>query len=131
MAATKQIPRDQLFKYFDTFTKRFLRNDSPERVDVEVLTSDLGDQRVVEGVALIGITYDPHTNALEFERESGDHRAFHPREVWVSEEAGGFVTAVEVVRDDGLREVMRVQRLGVDRQIPAATTRATETRAPR
>jgi hypothetical protein len=100
-------------------------------VDVEVLTADAGDQRVAAGAPLLGITYDPGDNALEFEFESGDHRVFHPQEVWVNEETGGFVTAVEVVRDDGVREIMRVERVGVDRQIPAGTKRSTETRAPR
>jgi hypothetical protein len=125
MAATKQIPREQLFKYFDAFTKRFLGEHSPERVDIEVLTTDVGDQRVVGGAPLLGITYEPGDNTLEFELESGDHRAFHPQEVWVNEESGGFVTAVEVVRDDGVREVMRVERLGVNRQIPAGMRRST------
>jgi len=108
-----RIPRERLAAYFDAFTKRFLRDGSPEAVDVEVLAPDLGDQFAVEGARLIGITYDPHDNALEFELESGDHRAFQPREVWVIEEPDGFLSTVEVVRDDGTRELVRVQRVGL------------------
>ena len=33
----KQIPRKGLAAYFDAFTKRFLRDGSPEAVDVEVV----------------------------------------------------------------------------------------------
>jgi len=37
MSATIRIPRDRLARYFDAFTKRFLKDGSPEAVDVEVL----------------------------------------------------------------------------------------------
>src|SRR5438132_13533743 len=68
MSATIRIPRDRLSRYFNAFTKRFLKDGSPEAVDVEVLTPDLGDQIAAAGARLLGITYDPHDNALEFER---------------------------------------------------------------
>lgn len=106
MSATIRIPQERLAGYFDAFTKRFLRDESPEAVDVEVLAPDLDDQ-LAAGAPLIGITYDPHDNALEFALESGDHRAFQPQEVWVMEEPDGFLSTIEVVRADGLREVVR------------------------
>src|SRR5437867_3140414 len=58
MAVTTKIPEAQLFDYFDRFTKRFLRDDSPEYASVEVLSPDWGEQYESEGEALIGITYD-------------------------------------------------------------------------
>jgi hypothetical protein len=45
----------------------------------------------------------------------GDHRIFEPREVWAVEEPDGFLSAVQVVRPDGAREVVRVQRVGLRR----------------
>ncbi len=113
MSATIWIPPERLAGYFDAFTKRFLRDGSPEAVDVEVLASHLGDQFAAEGARLVGITYDPHDNALEFELESGDHRALQPQEVWVVEEPDGFLSAIEVVRADGSREVVHVRRVGL------------------
>ena len=113
MSATIRIPRDRLARYFDAFTQRFLKDGSPEAVDVELLAPDLGDQFAAAGARLVGITYDPHDNALEFELESGDHRAFQPHEVWVIEEPDGFLSAIEVVRANGWREVVRVQRVGL------------------
>src|SRR5215210_3609692 len=92
MSETKRIATDQLTRYFDAFSKRFLMGESPDVVDVEVL-SDMGDQRVAIGARLVGVDYDPHTNALELELESGDHRAFNPREVWAVEEPDGFISA--------------------------------------
>ncbi|HEU4643521.1 MAG TPA: DUF5335 family protein [Gemmatimonadaceae bacterium] len=111
----KRIPGDHLGAYFEAFTKRYLLDAAPERVDVEVLEPRWGDWRAVEGVRLMGITYDPHESALEFELEPGDHRVYHPVDVWVVEEPDGFVSGIDLVRADGTREVVRIQRMGVQR----------------
>jgi uncharacterized protein DUF5335 len=115
MAMTKAVPRERLEQYFDEFTKRFLRDGSPEAVDVEVLEPDWGDQVVAQGARLLGITYDRRKNSLEFELESGDHRIIEPAEVWTIEEEDGFLSAVEVVHSDGTREVVSVKRVGLRR----------------
>ena len=58
MSVTAKVPHDRLSEYFTAFTRRFLLDDSPEAVDVEVLEPDLGDQVAVHGVRLLGITFD-------------------------------------------------------------------------
>jgi hypothetical protein len=118
---TKKIPNDQLKTYFDKFTRHFLLRESTNAVDVEVLAPDWGDQFAAEGSRLFGITYDPGHSSLEFELEGGDHRVTKPREVWTAEEFDGFVKAIEIVREDGTREVARVNRLGI---APASSTTA-------
>jgi uncharacterized protein DUF5335 len=110
MSETKRIAPDQLTRYFDAFSKRFLMSDSSDVADVEVVGSDLGDQPLANGVRLLGVDYDPHTNALELELESGDHRAFNPREVWAVEESDGFISSLQIVRDDGSRELVNISR---------------------
>jgi hypothetical protein len=115
MAVTKGIPHEELETYFAEFTKRFLRDGSPEAVDVEVLEPDWGDQVMAQGARLLGITYDPKSNVLEIELDSGDHRLIEPEEVWTVEEDDGFLRAVEVVHPDGTREVMSVKRVGLRR----------------
>jgi hypothetical protein len=112
---TKGIPREQLEEYFAEFTRRFLRDGSPEAVDVEVLEPDWGDQFVTQGARLLGITYDPDTDSLEFELDAGDHRIVEPREVWAMEEEDGFLSAIEVVHSDGAREVVSIKRVGLRR----------------
>jgi hypothetical protein len=110
---TKRVPNDQLEAYFASFTKHFLLRESTNAIDVEVLSTDWGDQLAARGAHLYGITYDPKGNALEFELEGGDHRVYKPKEVWTAEAGDGFVNAIEVVRDDGTREIARVNRLGI------------------
>jgi hypothetical protein len=110
---TKRIPTDQLEDYFGKFTRHFLLRESTNAVDVEVLSLDWGDQFAAEGAHLFGITYDPKEKAIEFELEAGDHRVPNPKEVWTTEEFDGFIKAIEVVKDDGTREVARVNRMGL------------------
>ena len=110
MSETKRIARDQLNRYFDAFSKKFLMPDSPGAADVEVVGSEVGIQPVANRVRLLGVDYDPHTNALELELGSGDHRAFNPREVWAVEESDGFVSSIQIVREDGAKELVNITR---------------------
>lgn len=109
---TMQISRDRLAGFFDSFTKRFLSDDAPETIDIELLQPIWGGQPAVRDVRLNGITYDSHTNSLEFSLASGDHRVYEPEAVWVREESDGFLSAIEVVRADGAREVVTLKRAG-------------------
>ena len=112
---TKQIPTDRMEQYFDGFSKRFLKKDNNRTADVEVLGMDLGDQVEAEGIRLIGITYEPNTRELDVELEGGDLRSFKPKEVWAIEEDDGFIRALEIVRDDDTKEIVRVRRQAIRR----------------
>lgn len=116
MAVTTLIEPERLARYFDDFTKRFLRDGSPEAVDVEVLEPGWGTQVAARGPRLLGITYDHGSNALEFTLDSGDHRLYQPREVWTVEESDGFVSAVEVVGAEDRKEVVSIKRVGLRRK---------------
>ena len=115
MAITKRLPGEELEAYFNQFSKRFLMRDSTDVADVGHLSAEQGDQSVAKGAHLIGITYDRQTNSLDIAMDGGDHRAYTPKEVWTVEEDDGFIRAIEVVREDGSRDVVRVFRLGVRR----------------
>jgi hypothetical protein len=115
MTAPKKIPQAQLSRYFDEFSRRFLQDDSAESIDIEVIAPDLGDQPVIAGGRLYGITWDPHDGALEIAFDGGDHRAYDPVEVWVMEEPNGFVSALEIVTSSGTREILKIRQAGVNR----------------
>lgn len=120
---TTRIPTEKLEAYFDTFSKHFAADQTT--VDIEVLSMDWGDQFEAEGVRLTGISYDPNSNELDIMLESGDHRVYRPKEVWVVEETNGFISALEIVRPDGPREVVRLKRLDVQRS-PDGAARKTQ-----
>ena len=115
MPVTKAISPDQLGLYFAEFTRRFLRDGSPEAADVEVLEPDLGSQIAIQGARLLGITYDPRSRALELELDVGDHRIFDLFDVWTLEEQDGFLNSVSVIHRDGSREVVTIKRVGIRR----------------
>src|SRR5262245_13735342 len=115
MSVTKRLNPEGMEDYFNRFNKRFLRNESTDVADVEMLSMELGDQVAAEGAHLIGISYDPRARSLEVELDSGDMRSISPKEVWAIEEDDGFVRAIEIVRDDDSKEIVRVRRLGVKR----------------
>lgn len=112
MAATKEIPGHQWKDYFDRFTKRHLRDDRPETVTLEFLSPDLGGQIETEKARLLGISYDPKSKALEVLLENVDHLVFHPKEVWAIEEADGFLSGIEIVRDEGTKEILTIRHGG-------------------
>ena len=113
MSVTRQIPPEQATSYFDAFTRRFLLDLTPESADVEVLHPDLGDQFEAEAVRVIGVTYDRKENSLEVALQTGDHRTYHPKEMWVVEEPDGFVSTIEVVRPDDTRELVSLRHVGL------------------
>jgi hypothetical protein len=113
MATLTKLPKEQLAQYFDRFTKRFLRDASPEAADVEVFAPEIGDQQAVRGARLYGVTYDTKSGALELAFEHGDHRIYSPVEVWVGEEPDGFVSSIELERSDGARELVSLRHVGL------------------
>ncbi|HET9986270.1 MAG TPA: DUF5335 family protein [Longimicrobiales bacterium] len=109
MANTKPIPRERWTEYFDAFSKKFLRDETPEAATVRLLSDALGDQDAVRDKQVIGITYDHKDNLLDVALEGIDHVVYHPREIRVAEEPNGFIREIDLVRDDGEREVVRLQ----------------------
>lgn len=111
---TKQIPPKEWRTFFDRFTRQHLRDDVPETVTIEVASPETGDQVSAKDARLLGITYDPRSEALEVVLEGSDHLVFRPADIWVVEnEADGFLETVDLVRDDGTKEIMYLHRSGV------------------
>jgi hypothetical protein len=110
--ATRQIPRTEWQSYFDRFTREHLEQAPPEAVTVEVLSPSLGDQYEASTERLLGLTYDPRSDALEVLLEDVDHLMFRPAEIWVIEDDEGFVQTMELVGSDDTREILHIRRSG-------------------
>lgn len=113
MAILRRLEREEWFEYFTTFTRRFLTDPNPESAEIEIVSPDLGDQVAGSGIRVIGITYDPRTNSLEFAFPEGTHRIRNPSELWIHEDDKGFVGLILAVREDGLREIVRLRSVGI------------------
>jgi hypothetical protein len=113
MATTKQIPRAEWKTYFERYTRQHLMDDGGdvrESAYVEVMSPELGDQVEATLVPLLGMTYDPKSNAFELALEDLDHLLFRPTQISVIEEGDGFISALEVTRADGIKEIVRLAR---------------------
>ena len=117
MRTTKELPRSEWRTYFDQFTTRHLKNRETDAATVEVISTTLGDQFETSAVPLLGLTFDPKSEALEVLLEGIDHLIFHPTEIWVMEGEPGFVATLEIMRADGGKEIIYIRRSG-----PATTT---------
>jgi hypothetical protein len=114
MSTTKEIPRAEWQSYFERYSRRFLEGDgdSREAAMVEIVSPTLGDQTEDSLVPVLGMTYDPKSNAFELSLEGVDHLIFDPKEIAVIEEDDGFISALEVARNDGVKEIVRLRRAG-------------------
>ncbi len=113
MATVRQLPAAEWQSYVDERTKQFFRDLNPESAAVELISRELGDQLITDRARVIGITYDPRDNLLEVALEGLDHLVYRPQEIAVGEREDGFPEWIEVTRDDGSREIIRLRSVGV------------------
>lgn len=112
MAKTTQIPREQWPDYFDDFTRQHLRNDRPDLVTLEVLSPRMGDQVYAHNARLLGLSYDPRSQAFEVLLDGADHMTFQPAEIWVLEGDSDVIAVFELVQADGTKQLIHVKQGG-------------------
>lgn len=84
-----------------------------QRVEVEVVGLDIGDQIEAEWLPLDGLTYDPgdDTFYVAFDQpEPTEHAVEHPREILVHTAPSGGVDQVIAVDDEGRRHIIRLRQ---------------------
>ena len=122
MSNSKLIPRERWTKYFDAFSKRYLRDERSEVATIMLASPFVGTRTAVDGARVIGITYDKHNDVLDVALEGVDHLVHHPRTIRVTEDGGGFIRKLVVDRRSGPREVIMI---GQDEApVPAVLPRA-------
>jgi hypothetical protein len=112
MGATRLIPRAEWKAFFDQYTRRFLSplGDAEETALIEVISPSVGVAVEASVVPLIGMDYDPRSNAFELVLADVDHLMFYPTEIAVIEEDDGFISAMEVTRVDATQEIVQIRR---------------------
>jgi len=106
------IPSVEWQGFFDQYTRRFLshRGDAEEAALIEVISPSLGVEVEASDVSLLGMDYDPKSNAFELVLAEVDHLMYYPTEIAVIEEDDGFISALEVTRVDATQEIVQVRR---------------------
>jgi hypothetical protein len=123
---TRDIPRNQWIRFFDNFSK----NHEGWVVNLEVISSDIGDQELVRGLPLVGISADvkAHEDRIEIivgGRPDVDVTRFieRPKHVWVKESGIPGDEAIEIESEDGIKTLLNFHRIRpeeTERQLPAA-----------
>lgn len=103
--STRQIPANDWQTYFNRVGKAL----GTRAVQIEVDALDLGSQTEAKWIGLTNLSYDPHGQTIDIGTDTLDHRIKQPQEIWVQETADGL-QAVEVVRPDGAKEIIRLDQ---------------------
>lgn len=107
--ASKKISRKQWQKYFDTFTHRYLKDQQPEYVEIQVMSDSLGVQPETSWMVLRGITYDPRSDNLQIQVDKMEHMISQPEEIYVEEMENGWITAMQVVQKSGEKNIIEIR----------------------
>lgn len=99
----REIPKSKWLPFFD-HVSRSLRGRA---ADITIATGD-GEQHQSHLWQLNGITYDPHDDALIVSCRQQEHVIDSPRSISV-EEIGAEMSAVEICRSAGDREIVRFE----------------------
>jgi hypothetical protein len=99
------LARESWHRFLEDFT-RTVRGST---AGVEILSCELGDQRLAENAPLLGLSYDERGDILEIELENVGHRVLHPTALAIERLADGL-TAIEIVGGDGARTLIRLKK---------------------
>jgi len=103
---TRKLERSQWRQYFDGVAKHL----PSMRVGISILGDQIGVQVENEDSTLVGISYDPKDDAFEVATPGVSHRISHPKEIFVREQRGQL-SSVEVVNQDGTKEIVELRPL--------------------
>lgn len=82
--AVKKNGRREWQKYFDTFSLKYTRD--------EVMSENLVVHREMQWMLLKGITYESKSDLLEIQVDKMEHLISQPKEIYVEEVGGGWMT---------------------------------------
>jgi hypothetical protein len=106
---SKKITKKEWQKYFDTFSGKYLKDEQPEYVEIQVMSEEFGVHSETKWTVLKGITYDPKNDILEIQVDEMEHLISHPKEIYVNEEQDGWLSGILVIQKDGERNVIDIR----------------------
>ena len=104
----RTLPRTEWNDYFDAFSDTKSDTGRVDYAEIRILSPEDGVQPQTRWLPLQGITYDPKNDLLEVLVTGLDHLIGHPDSIYVDEEAGRL-NCLEVVRQDGTKEIVELR----------------------
>jgi Family of unknown function (DUF5335) len=102
--STRELARGEWRRYCDRVSKALVG----KRVELEVVSLDLGDHVEARWLPILGVVYDPKADVLEIALEGIGHSIREPREIYVEETPRGLV-ALDVIAADETRQTVRLR----------------------
>ena len=107
--ATKKIEKKEWKKYFDTFSIKYLKDEQPEYIEIQILSEAMGLQPETKWMILKGITYDPKSDLLEIQIDKMEHLISHPEEIYVEEMDDGWLSGMQVTQKSGEKNIIDIR----------------------
>ncbi|MBD3616292.1 MAG: DUF5335 family protein [Gracilimonas sp.] len=105
----KMIHREEWTNYFDSFSKKYLKDKQPEYAEIRILSKDMGDQPETSWLPLKGLSYDSRNDMLEIQFDDLNRVINHPKEIYVDEEKSGWILSFEVIENDGTKNIIETR----------------------
>lgn len=107
--AIKKLEKTEWRNYFNSFSKKFLKDKQPEYAEIRVLSDTLGMQPETQWMLLKGITYDDKSDLLDIQLDKLNRLIHHPEKIYVDEADEGWLLSFEVVQPDGIKSIIELR----------------------
>ncbi len=107
--ATRKLDKSAWAAYFAAFSKPFMHGERVDYAEIRVFSPEVGAQQETTWLPLSGITYDARSDLLDVAVANLDHMIYRPAEIYVEEAGAGVISSIQIVRDDGTREVIELR----------------------
>ena len=107
----KSVPRDQWSEFFDLFSN----GNRGRRISIEMITSDLGNENLIQNAPLRALIYDRPDKGNNLAIEVGtnevtySHTVDAPTEVWTGQSASGVMMALQIADTAGTKTLIQLQ----------------------
>jgi hypothetical protein len=100
----QKLEKDALRELCDRVSKQL----NAQTVEVDVASLQLGDQIKADWVRLLGLSYDPHNDAIEIMLDGIDITVPKPREIHF-EGSGSHWTALDIRDAEGVQHILELK----------------------
>ncbi len=107
----KSVSSDRWLEFFDQFTD----GNRGRHISIEILSSELGDEELIQNAPLMAMVYDPPKNGNKLTIEIGKdevtyaHTVDSPTEVLTGQDANGIMLAVRIGDAAGIQTLIKLQ----------------------
>ncbi len=107
--SVKKLEKKAWKAYFNGLSKPYMRHERTDYAEIRVFSQEIGAQPETSWLPLEGITYDEKDDLLEVNVEHLDHLVYQPEEIYVEETPEGVLTTLEIIRKDGIKEIIELR----------------------